>query len=188
MPGRPSCFSDQSENTNLVEDVKNSLPAHVLLNSIQRFQRKSRKCHSQSEARAAILLLGYARKHKLSRGHWDLASCQVLLNIVQWFHGRSNISTSSTKFVFFRAIGKTRLPPWPLIGWDIFDFFSEMAEWNSTKLDSKQDLNVLYHVCVFRADRKNRMAALASDWLRHFRLLLWDCWTEFNETCQEARS
>ena len=32
------------------------------------------------------------------------------------------------------------------------------------------------------------MAALASDWLRHFRLLLWNSWTEFNETWQEARS
>ena len=49
-------------------------------------------------------------------------------------------------------------------------------------------LNVLYQVCVFRADRKNKMAALASDWLRHFRLLLWNRWTEFNETWQEARS
>ena len=32
------------------------------------------------------------------------------------------------------------------------------------------------------------MAALASDWLIHFRLLLWNHWTEFNETWQEARS
>ena len=32
------------------------------------------------------------------------------------------------------------------------------------------------------------MAALASDWLRHFWLPLWNCWTEFNETWQEARS
>ena len=32
------------------------------------------------------------------------------------------------------------------------------------------------------------MAALASDWLRHFRLLLWNRWTEFNETWEEARS
>ena len=30
------------------------------------------------------------------------------------------------------------------------------------------------------------MAAPASDWLRHFRLL-WNCWTKFNKTCQEAR-
>ena len=95
---------------------------------------------------------------------------------------------SSTKLVFFGPIGKTRWPPWPLIGWDIFYFSSETAERNSTKFHRKQDLNVLYQVCVFRADRKNKMTALASDWLRHFRLLLWNRWTEFNETWQEARS
>ena len=99
----------------------------------------------------------------------------------------SKISTSSTKFVFLVPIGKTKWPPRPLIGWDIFDFSSESAEWNSKKLDRKQDLNVLYQVCVFRADRKNKMAALASDWLRHFRLLLWNRWVEFNETWREAR-
>ena len=51
-----------------------------------------------------------------------------------------------------------------------------------------QDFNVLYQVCVFRADRKKKMVALASDWLRHFLLLWWNQWTEFNETWQEARS
>ena len=39
---------------------------------------------------------------------------------------------------------KTRWPPRPPIGWDIFDFSSETAERNSTKLDRKQDHNVLY--------------------------------------------
>ena len=92
------------------------------------------------------------------------------------------------KFVFFLTIGKTRWPPWPLIGWDIFYFSSETAEQNSMKLDRKEDLNVLYKVCVYRADWKNKMAALASDWLRLFRLLLWNRWTEFDETWQKARS
>ena len=76
----------------------------------------------------------------------------------------------------------------PSLTFHIFDFSSETAERNSTKLDWKQGLNVLYQVCVFRTDRKNKMAALASDWLRYFRLLLWNCWTEFNKTWQEARS
>ena len=96
--------------------------------------------------------------------------------------------TSSTKFVFFGPIGITKWPSWPLIGWHIFDFSSESAERNSTKLDRKQDLKVLYQVCVFRVDRKNKMAVLASDWLRQYRLLLWNHWTDFNETWQEARS
>ena len=111
-----------------------------------------------------------------------------LLNGIQRNLTGSKISTSSTKFVFSGPIGKTRWPPWPLIGWDIFNFFSETVEQNSTKLDRKEDLNVLYQVCVFRADRKNKMATVASDWLRHFQLLLWNCWTDFNETWQEGRS
>ena len=81
-----------------------------------------------------------------------------------------------------------RRRPSSSVNFHIFDFSSETAERNSTKLDRKQDLNTLYQVCVFRADQKNKMAALASDGLRHFRLLLWNHWTEFNKTWQEARS
>ena len=50
----------------------------------------------------------------------------------------------------------------------IFDFFSGTTEQNSSKLDKKLDLNIFYQVCVFRAKRKNKKAALASDWLRQF--------------------
>ena len=56
------------------------------------------------------------------------------------------------------------------------------------KLDRKQDLNVRYQVCIFLADRENKMAAMASDWPRYFRLLLWNRWLKLNETWQEARS
>ena len=140
----------------------------------------------------SLCFLGRSEKQDGRPGLWlaETFSTSPLkpLNGIQWNLTGSKISTSSTKFVFFGPIRKTRLPPWPLIGWDIFDFSSETAKWNSTKLDRKQDLNVLYQVCVFRTDRKNKMAALASDWLRHFWLLLWNRWTEFNETWQEARS
>ena len=92
--------------------------------------------------------------------------------------------------VFWADRKKTRWPPWPLISWDMFNFSSETAEWNSTKLHRKQDINVLYQVCVFFGpiEKKNKMAALTSDLLRHFRYSLWDCWTEFTDTWQEARS
>ena len=83
----------------------------------------------------------------------------------------SKISTSSTKFVFFGPIGKTRWPPWPLIGWDIFDFSSETAERNSTKLDRKQDLNVLYQVCVFSGRSVNKNSALA-DFSKRWHIVL----------------
>ena len=56
----------------------------------------------------------------------------------------------------------------PSLTFHIFNFSSETNERNSTKLDRKQDLKVLYQVCVFWVDRKKKMAALASDWLRHF--------------------
>ena len=90
------------------------------------------------------------------------------LNGIQRNVTGSKILTTSAKFVFFGPIRKTRWPPWPLVAETFFVFSSETAKRNSTKLDRKQDLNVLYQVCVFWADRKNKLAALFSDWLRHF--------------------
>ena len=140
----------------------------------------------------SLCFLGRSEKQDGCPGPWLAETFSTYhlkpLNGIQQNLTGSKISTSSTKFVFFGPIGKTRWPPWPLIGWDIFNFSSETAEWNSTKLDRKQDLNVFYHVCVFRADQKNKMAALAPDWLRHFQLIIWNHWTEFNKTWQEARS
>ena len=72
--------------------------------------------------------------------------------------------------------------------WLTEPFSSETAERDLRKLDRTKDLNALYQVSVFRTDRKNKMAALVSDWLRHFRLLLWKRWTEFNESWQKSRS
>ena len=54
-PGRPSCFSDRSEKHKLGRGGWDLASYGVLLNSIQRFQKSSRKCLSQSEARVAIL-------------------------------------------------------------------------------------------------------------------------------------
>ena len=61
-PGRPSCFSDRPEKHKLGKGRWDLASCQVSLNSVQRFQRRSRKCLSQSEARAAILFFRSARK------------------------------------------------------------------------------------------------------------------------------
>ena len=163
----------------------------LLWNRLTEFNETWQEARSQRPL-PSLCFWGWSEKQDGRPGLWlaETFSTSSLkpLNGIQRNLTGSKISMASTKFVFFRRIGKTRWPLWPLIGWNIFDFFSETAERNSMKLDRKQDLNVLYQVCVFRADRKNKMAALASDWLRHFQLLLWNCWTEFNDTWHEARS
>ena len=60
--GRPSCFSNQPEKHKLGRGRWDLTSCQVSLNSIQGFQRRSRKCLSQSETRAAILFFRSARK------------------------------------------------------------------------------------------------------------------------------
>ena len=54
-PGRPSWFTDQPEKHNHGKGHWDLASCQVLLNSVQRFKRRSRKCLSQSESPAAIL-------------------------------------------------------------------------------------------------------------------------------------
>ena len=61
-PGRPSCFSDRPEKHKLCRRRSDLASCQVSLNSVQRFQRRSRKCLSQSEASAAILFFRSAGK------------------------------------------------------------------------------------------------------------------------------
>ena len=68
------------------------------------------------------------------------------LNRIQWNLAGSKISTSSTKFVFCGPIEKSRWSSLPLIGWDIFDFSSETAVWNSTNLTGSKISCTQVHV------------------------------------------
>ena len=62
-PGWPFCFfSICLINTNLVEGIESLLPVKFFFNFVQLFQRRSGKCLSQSEARAAILFFRSALK------------------------------------------------------------------------------------------------------------------------------
>ena len=61
-PGPPSYFSDRPEKHKLGKWRWDHASCQLSLNSVQRFQRRSRKCLSQSEAMAAILFFRSARK------------------------------------------------------------------------------------------------------------------------------
>ena len=85
-PGRPYCFLDQPKKHKLGKGRWELAFCQVSLNSVQWFHRRSQKCLSQSEDRAAILFFSdQPQKHKPGRGCWVLASCQVLLNSIQRF-------------------------------------------------------------------------------------------------------
>ena len=131
----------------------------LLLNRWTEFNETWQEARSQ----CPLLSLCFSGRSEKQDGQPDLWLAETFstsplkpLNGIQRNLTGSKISTSSTKFVFFGPIGKSRWPPWPLIGWDIFDFSSETAERNSLKLDRKQDLNVLYQVWVFGLIGKTR--------------------------------
>ena len=70
-------------------------------------------CLHQSEARAASFSDQH-EKHKLGRGRWDLASCQVSFNSIQRFQRRSRKCLSQSEagvaiFVFRPARQNTNL-------------------------------------------------------------------------------
>ena len=61
-PGWPFCFSNRPEKHKLGRGCWDLASYQVSLNSVQRLQRSSRKCLSQSEARAAILFFRPTQK------------------------------------------------------------------------------------------------------------------------------
>ena len=104
--GRPVLFTDIPEKYKLGRGRWELESCQILLNSVHRFQRRSRKCISQLEAWSAMLFYR-SPPCKLGRGRWDLATCQVLLNSVQRFQRRSNkfLSQSEARaaILFFQS-------------------------------------------------------------------------------------
>ena len=65
----------------------------------------------RNRPRRTFLFTDRPRKQKLGRGRWDLASCQVSLNSIEWFQRRSRkcLSQSEAKaaIFFFQSARKT---------------------------------------------------------------------------------
>ena len=76
-----------------------------------------------------------------------------------------------------------------VVNYSCLDFFYKTVDQNFFETGQK----LRYHrppPSLILVDRKNKMGAPASDWLRHFLILFWNTsnWTEFSETWQEART
>ena len=81
--GWPSYFSDRHKNTNLVENVEILLPAKCRGISFCGFRGEVKNVSVNQRPERPCCFSDRPEKHKLRRGRWDIASCQVLLNSVQ---------------------------------------------------------------------------------------------------------
>ena len=107
-----SCFSDRPKNTNLVEDVKILLPVKFRWILFSGIRGEVENVSANQRPERPSCFSDRPEKHKLGRGRWDLASCQVSLNSVLRFQRRSRkcLSQSLTRvaILFFRSARKTQ--------------------------------------------------------------------------------
>ena len=109
--GGPFCLLIGLKQTNLVDDVEILLPVKLRWNPFSGFREVESVSTNQRPGRPSRFS-DLPEKHKLGRGPWDLASCQVSMNSVQRFRRRSkkclNQSEALAAIFFFRSARKTQ--------------------------------------------------------------------------------
>ena len=83
------CLLIGPKNTNLVEDVEILLPVTFTWIPFSGFRGEVENVSAHQRPGRPSCFSDRPEKHKLGRGRWNLASCQVSLNSIQWFHWRS---------------------------------------------------------------------------------------------------
>ena len=111
-PRRPSCFLIRPKNTNMVEDVEILLPVKFCWIPFSGFRGEVENVSANQRPDWPSCFSDRPKKHKLGRGHWDLASGQVSLNSVQRFQRRRRKCLSQSEaraaILFFRSARKTQ--------------------------------------------------------------------------------
>ena len=112
--GSQLVFTISLKNANLVEDIEILLPVKfrwILFQSVIS-EEKSKMSKSIRCQGGHFVFSNRPDKHKLGKGHWDLAYCQVLLNAFQKFHRRSQKCFSKSEaraaILFFQLAWKTQ--------------------------------------------------------------------------------
>ena len=77
------------KNKDLVKDVEILLPVKFRWILFIGFREEVENISANQRPGRQSCFSDRPEKHKLGRGHWDLASCQVSLNSVHWFQRRS---------------------------------------------------------------------------------------------------
>ena len=145
-----------------------------------------------SSSSTKFVFLGRSEKQDGYPGLWLAetfwTSSLKSLNEIQRNLTGSKISTSSTKFVFSGRSEKTRWPPRPLIGWEFWTSSQKPPKGIQRNLTGSR-IATSYTKFVFFGPIWKKQDGHPDLWLTEtFQLLLWNRWTEFDETWQEARS
>ena len=110
--GEHFCLLIGPKNINLVEDVEILLPVKFRWIPFSGFRGEVENVSANQRPGRPSCFSDRSMKHKLSRGRWDLASCQVSLNSIKQFQRRSRKSLSQsearTAILFFRLARKTQ--------------------------------------------------------------------------------
>ena len=133
----------------------------------------STKIDSKQDPLPSLCFTGRSEIQDGRPGLWLAEALSTSLKPLKGIHRKltgSKISTSSTKFVFS---GRSEIQSGCPGLWLAETFLTSSLKplkgiQRNFFFCRKQDLNGLYQVRGFHADRKTKMAALASNWLRHF--------------------
>ena len=131
---------------------------HVSLNSVQHYQRISRKYISQSDTGRPSYFFDRSEKHKLGRGRGNLASYQVSLNFIQQFQrSRKCLSESEVgvAIIFFWLAQKHKLgrERWDLASCQVSNFVQRF-QMRSRKCLSQSEARAA--ILFFRSSRKTQ--------------------------------
>ena len=85
------------KNTNLVEDVEILLPIKFRWIPFSSFRREVENVWANQRPRRTSCFSDWPEKHKLGRGRWYVAFCQVSFNSVQRFQRRSRKCLSQSE-------------------------------------------------------------------------------------------
>ena len=88
-PRRTFLFTDLPEKKNLVDDVENLLPVKFRWIPFSDFRGKVENVSANQRPGWPFCFSDWPKNHKLGRGRYELASCEVWLNSVQRFQRRS---------------------------------------------------------------------------------------------------